>query len=83
VGQNDAMDDLIPERPRDAGVPEEVPAELGNIEGARTLGNEARDRLHADGFTDQEIDQWAETYVAENGGGTVDEFVEWISRQEH
>jgi hypothetical protein len=82
VDQNGGMDDLIPERPRDAGVPEEVP-ELGNIEGARTLGNEARDRLRADGFTDQEIDQWAETYVAENGGGTVDEFVAWIASQEH
>lgn len=76
------MDEPTPERPRDAGVPEEVPAELGNIEGARTLGNEARDRLHADGFTDTQIDQWAETYVAENGGGSVDEFVTWITAQE-
>ena len=75
------MDEPIPERPRDAGVPEEVP-ELGNIEGARTLGNEARDRLRADGFTDTQIDQWAETYVAENGGGSVDEFVAWITAQE-
>jgi hypothetical protein len=75
------MDEPTPERPRDAGVPEEVP-ELGNIEGARTLGNEARDRLHADGFTDTQIDQWAETYVAENGGGSVDEFVAWIAAQE-
>ena len=75
------MDEPTPERPRDAGVPEEVP-DLGNIEGARTLGNEARDRLHADGFTDTQIDQWAETYVAEHGGGSVDEFVAWISSQE-
>ena len=83
MGQNGRMDDdVIPERPIEAGVPEEIP-ELGNIEGARTLGNEARDRLHADGFDDREIDEWAETYVAENGGGTVDEFIEWIGSKEH
>jgi hypothetical protein len=72
----------VPERPADAGVAEEIPAELGQIEGARLLGNDARDRLRADGFTDQQIDEWAETYVAENGGGEVDEFVAWIGEQE-
>jgi len=56
--------------------------ELGNIEGARLLGNEARDRLHADGFDDAEIDAWAETFIADVGSGSVDEFVAWISRQE-
>ena len=68
----------VPESPAQAGVTEEIPSELGQIEGARMLGNDARDRLRADGFTDRQIDQWAETYVAENGGGEVDEFVAWI-----
>jgi len=72
----------VPESPAQAGITEEVPAELGQIEGARLLGNDARDRLRADGFTDQQIDEWAETYVAENGGGEVDEFVDWIRQQE-
>jgi hypothetical protein len=72
----------VPESPAQAGVTEEIPAELGQIEGARMLGNDARDRLRADGFTDRQIDQWAETYVAENGGGEVDEFVDWIRAQE-
>jgi len=72
----------VPESPAQAGVTEEIPSELGQIEGARMLGNDARDRLRADGFTDRQIDQWAETYVAENGGGEVDEFVEWIRAQE-
>ncbi|HZJ27533.1 MAG TPA: hypothetical protein VFF40_11080 [Acidimicrobiia bacterium] len=76
------MEDLVPERPRDAGVAEEVPGELGAIEGARTLGNEARDRLRREGFTDTEIDQWAETFIAHVGSGTVDDFVEWIASQE-
>jgi hypothetical protein len=71
-----------PEHPREVGVHETVPAELGQIEGARILGNDARERLRADGFTDQQIDEWAETYVAEVGGGTVDEFVSWIAALE-
>jgi hypothetical protein len=71
----------LPLKPEDVGVPEEVP-DLPNIEGARLLGNDARERLHADGFDDQQIDAWAETFIAEVGSGTVDEFVAWISREE-
>jgi hypothetical protein len=71
----------VPSRPEDVGVAEETP-ELGEIEGARILGNDSRSRLHADGFTDAQIDSWAETYIAEVGSGTVDEFVAWINRRE-
>lgn len=74
-----AMDDLTPERPRDAGVPEEVPEATSAIEGARILANEARERLRQDGFTDDEIDKWAETYITEVGAGDVDELVAWIA----
>jgi hypothetical protein len=77
----DSEREPIPLDPEDVGVPEEVP-DLPNIEGARLLGNEARRRLHADGFDDEQIDAWAETFIAEIGSGTVDEFVEWIARQE-
>jgi hypothetical protein len=76
------MDDLTPERPRDAGVPEEVPEELGAIEGAFTLANEARERLRGDGFTDDQIDKWAESFITEVGAGEVDDFVDWIARME-
>jgi hypothetical protein len=75
------MPEPEPLKPEDVGVPEEVP-ELAEIEGARLLGNDARKRLHADGFDDAEIDEWAETFIAENSAGTVDEFVAWIARQE-
>jgi hypothetical protein len=71
----------VPVKPEEVGVAEEVP-ELMQIEGARTLGNDARERLHADGFDDQQIDAWAETFIAEVGSGTVDQFVAWIARQE-
>ena len=76
------MPEPEPTSPEDVGVPEEVP-ELSQIEGARLLGNDARERLHADGFTDEQIDEWAETFIAEVSSGTVDQFVEWISRREH
>jgi hypothetical protein len=70
-----------PTSPADVGVPEEVP-DLPQIEGARLLGNDARERLHADGFDDAQIDEWAETFIAEVGSGTVEQFVDWIRRQE-
>jgi hypothetical protein len=75
------MPEPEPAKPEDVGVAEEIP-ELSQIEGARTLGNEARERLHADGFDDAEIDAWAETFIAEVSSGTVDEFVAWIAAQE-
>jgi hypothetical protein len=70
-----------PAKPEDFGVAEEIP-DLMEIEGARTLGNDARERLHADGFDDAQIDAWAETFIAEIGSGTVDQFVAWIAEQE-
>ena len=75
------MPEPEPAKPEDVGVAEEVP-DLMEIEGARTLGNAARERLRGDGFTDAQIDAWAETYIAEVGGGDTDEFVAWISTQE-
>ena len=76
-----AEQEPVAESPEDAGVAEEVP-ELGQIEGARLLANEARRRLEGDGFDDAQIVAWAETFIAEVGSGDVDEFVEWIARQE-
>jgi len=70
-----------PASPADVGVPEETP-DLPQIEGARLLGNDARERLRADGFDDQQIDEWAETFIAEVSSGTVDQFVAWISQRE-
>ena len=75
-------DNLTPERPLDAGVPEEVPEALSAIEGAHILANEARERLRGEGFTDDEIDKWAETFITEVGAGDVDQLVAWIGRQE-
>ena len=76
------MHRLFPERPRAAGVTETVPDSDG-IEGAHVLADEARERLRLSGFTDAEIDSWAEAYVAGEHSGDVDTFVAWIADQEH
>jgi hypothetical protein len=81
IREEQPMPEPEPLKPEDVGVTERVP-ELAEIEGARTLGNEARERLHADGFDDAQIDAWAETFIADVGAGTVEEFVAWIASQE-
>jgi hypothetical protein len=75
------MADLTPEEPHEAGVPEKV-ADESHEEGARILGDQARERLKDSGFTDRQIREWAETYIAEEGSGTVDGLIAWIAEQE-
>jgi hypothetical protein len=73
--------DLTPEEPHEAGVPEKT-ADASHEEGARILADEARERLKDKGFTDQQIREWAETYIAREGSGNVDSFIAWIAEQE-
>ena len=75
------MDRLLPELPRAAGVAEAVPDSDG-IEGAHVLADEARERLRLSGFTDDEIDAWADAYVAGEHSGDVETFMVWIADQE-
>ena len=75
------MRNLLPEHPHDAGLAEEVP-QLAQIEGAELLANEARTRLLAAGFTDREVAEWALTYIADEGSGDLDSFLQWIEEQE-
>jgi hypothetical protein len=72
-----------PERPRDAGVAETEPDELGALEGARVLENDAREQLSARGFDDEQIRKWADAYIERFGAGDVEQFVAWIEREEH
>jgi len=73
--------ELTPEEPHEAGVPEKV-ADQSHEEGARILADEARDQLTARGFTDEQIREWAETYIAEEGSGSVEGLIDWIARRE-
>lgn len=71
----------IPHHPHEVGVAETCP-ELGQIEGAHLLANEAREFLLGCGFDDRQILEWAEAYIAECGSGTVETFVAWIHESE-
>lgn len=73
--------DLKPEYPRDAGIAEKMPEPL-QYEGAELLANAARPRLRAVGFTDDEIDVWARSYVSYEHSGDVDSFIHWVERLE-
>lgn len=72
----------IPERPRDAGVAETEPDELGALEGARVLQNDAREQLTARGFGDDQIRKWADAYIERFGAGDVEQFIAWIDSEE-
>jgi hypothetical protein len=56
--------------------PEPQPAE---VESARLLANQARDRLHARGLDDEEIRRLADEYIALDIGETLDGFIQWAS----
>lgn len=53
-----------------------------HIEGAELLANQARPILSHLGFTDDEINEWALTYIAENRSGDVGSFLSWVSAVE-
>jgi hypothetical protein len=75
-------DGLEPEDPRDAGLPPAT-LDIEEVEPAHELANQARSRLQADGFTDDEIDDWAREFAANEGGaGDADALVEWIRARE-
>ena len=75
-----------PTCPPDEGVEPARAAGRVEIEGARLLGNEARGRLRADGFGDDEIDAWANAYYVSGAGGAdegdVDGLIAWIAEEQ-
>jgi hypothetical protein len=73
--------DPAPADPEKVGVRPETPDAM-QLEAARLLANDARDELRDRGFGDQQIDEWAKTYVAEHGSGDVPTFVAWIAQTE-
>ena len=77
VGPMSDGDDIIPERPEAEGLVEPELA-IEEIEGARLLGNEARERLRGDGFSDAEIEAWANTYYRTSTDGRDEGDVEGL-----
>lgn len=76
------MTDPRPREPEEAGVPKKTPDEM-QVEAAHLLANDAKGRLEPQGFSDDQIKQWADTFLAEgNVTADVDGFVAWIERRE-
>lgn len=75
-------DEPTPARPSDEGVTEETP-DLAQVEPAHILANQARGRLESRGFTYPQIREWAEAYVAQEGGtADLEDFIDWIAERE-
>ena len=70
-----------PVDPPEADVEEAVPPPM-QVEAARLLANDARERMRDLGFDDDQIDAWAKTYIAEFGSGGVEELLGWIAERE-
>lgn len=69
---------LRPDSPDDYGLPPADLTEEGD-ELARELADAARDQLRGAGFTDEQVDAWAATYVNELGAGSVDDLIGWMT----
>ena len=52
------------------------------VESARLLANDVRDRLRTHGIDDETIDRLADRYIAEDLGHDPGEFIEWARRQQ-
>lgn len=74
-------DDVTPEPPAAEGIDPDYPDETRQ-EGVHLLVNQARDRLKGQGFTDEQIFEWATAFSQQVGGGSVDGLVDYIRAQQ-
>ena len=49
---------------------------------ARAHPNPSSPALREKGFTDDEIDDWSRTFIAENDGGSTEDLIAWIAGHE-
>ena len=68
---------LADEKSSDQSPPGERQPEAAEVESARMLANQARDRLHEAGLEDQTIERLADRYIAEDRGEDLDAFIAW------
>ena len=68
---------LEPEKRGETAEPGAPQPEASEVESARLLANQARDRLEPDGFTEPEIRRLADEFVAQDRGEDLEAFVEW------
>jgi hypothetical protein len=72
---------LAPESPEEAGV-EDTELDASHLEGAHLLAEEVRTRLHARGFTDEQVLDWAKAFLHDQHSGGKREFLAWIKTRE-
>jgi hypothetical protein len=70
---------LAPEKLGETAEPGRPQPEAAEVESARLLANQARDRLEAKGLQDDEIRRLADEYIALDLGQDVDDFVDWAT----
>jgi hypothetical protein len=71
-------DPVTPSDPEDHGVQTTSPDQM-QVEAGRLLANDAREVLRSRGLEDDQIERWAQTYVAETGAGSAEDFVRWVA----
>jgi hypothetical protein len=81
-GLEEAAHELVPEPPEDEGIQPPEPR-IEDVEPIHLLANEARELLKDDGFTDEQILEWAEAYFAEHSEGDARDLVVWIRNRQH
>ena len=74
-------DAVQPDRPEQEGLAEPELPQV-DVEGARLLANDARGRLRADGFGDDDIDAWVRVYFEQGHEGTVEGLVAFIAAEQ-
>jgi hypothetical protein len=77
----DAARELVPEPPEDEGIHPPEPR-IEDVEPIHLLANEARELLKDDGFTDEQILEWAEAYFADHSEGDARDLVVWIRNRQ-
>jgi hypothetical protein len=55
--------------------------EAAEVESARRLANQARERLLRVGLSNEEIRRLADDYIAEDRGENLDDFIEWAMQR--
>jgi hypothetical protein len=78
----EAAQELVPEPPEDEGIHPPEPR-IEDVEPIHLLANEARELLKDDGFTNEQILEWAEAYFAEHSEGDAGDLVVWIRSRQH
>lgn len=73
--------DLSPASPHDVGVGEADP-DSAHAEAAHLLADAAGPALRDRGFTDAQINEWADAYLRAEGSGGVDGLIAWIEARE-